>query len=176
MLILPAFTDAHQHTAQWPPGSNCLLNISVQWLGETFNPSLTLKHSLGSSSSQLWACRHPSTDHLAAHTVLFPKCCCTHVVAAIILKEMSVWKLCFGADAVELQAWIFPRHPCCMWTLLCSRANAMVQAGGWQPGGVYQTKVMGRTKLAAFNWGNKRAHIQQSLKKIILEKKRICQT
>lgn len=49
----------------------------------------------------------PEHNHLAVHTVLFPKCCCIHVVAGIILKEMSVWELCLGADAVKQQAQVF---------------------------------------------------------------------
>lgn len=112
----------------------------------------------------------PEHNHLAVHTVLFPKCFCIHVWL------VSSWKkwVC-GSCALGLMLWSsrhesFLRCPCCMWTLLCSRAHAMVQAGGWQPGGIYKTKVMRRTKLAAFNWRN-RAHIQQSSKKTLEEKK-----
>lgn len=45
----------------------------------------------------------------------------------------------------------FLRHPCCIGTLLCSRAHAMIQAGGWQLAGICKTKVMEGIKLAAFN-------------------------
>lgn len=168
MLILPAFTDAHQHTALWSL-SNCLLNISVQWLGETFNPSLTLNNSLDTPPL---SCERAGT--WAQITLLLTQFYFQNAAASMWwLKEMGVWKLCFGAEAVEQQAWVFFEASLLHVNLVVQQRHSMVQAGGWQPGGIYKTKVMGRTKLAAFNWGNKRVHIQQSSKKTLEKKKNL---